>query len=182
MEQLGNRYHCFEKVYFFVILIYAGMAVPFTRNINAFYDNIGFIIPVLLTLILIVRNRISFVDKKFIILLFLLTVWHFLMYIKYGNLKIGDIFFLYYNIIIGYILLKVYGRDIWSIYLRYISILSGIALIGYVLAILSYSLVEQIMIFKFSSSDSILRGNNLLFSLTNINCPYFDTIDRKSVV
>lgn len=82
MEQLGNRYHCFEKVYFFVILIYAGMAVPFTRNINAFYDNIGFIIPVLLTLILIVRNRISFVDKKFIILLFLLTVWHFLMYIK----------------------------------------------------------------------------------------------------
>ena len=176
MEQLGNRYHCFEKVYFFVILIYAGMAVPFTRNINAFYDNIGFIIPVLLTLILIVRNRISFVDKKFIILLFLLTVWHFLMYIKYGNLKIGDIFFLYYNIIIGYILLKVYGRDIWSIYLRYISILSGIALIGYVLAILSYSLVEQIMIFKFSSSDSILRGNNLLFSLTNINCPYFDTI------
>ena len=66
MEQLGNRYHCFEKVYFFVILIYAGMAVPFTRNINAFYDNIGFIIPVLLTLILIVRNRISFVDKKFI--------------------------------------------------------------------------------------------------------------------
>ena len=115
MEQLGNRYHCFEKVYFFVILIYAGMAVPFTRNINAFYDNIGFIIPVLLTLILIVRNRISFVDKKFIILLFLLTVWHFLMYIKYGNLKIGDIFFLYYNIIIGYII-----KGLWARYLVYL--------------------------------------------------------------
>lgn len=176
MIQIDYKYHFFEKVYFFVILIYAGMAVSFTRNINAYYDLIGFLIPVVLTCVLIIRNSINFLDKRFLMLLLVLTVWHIFIYIKYGGINIGDIFFLYYDLIIGYIVLKVYKQYIWSIYLRYVYILSCIALIGYCLALVSYSLVQKMMIFVFHSPESILSGNNFLFSLTNLDCFYYDTI------
>jgi hypothetical protein len=47
----------FEYLYFFMIVIYAGMASPFTENMIYYTDQpVGFIIPVFMTIILLIKK------------------------------------------------------------------------------------------------------------------------------
>jgi hypothetical protein len=99
----------FEYLYFFMIVIYAGMASPFTENMIYYTDQpVGFIIPVFMTIILLIRNPVSFYDTSFLLIIMVITVWQLLQYIKTSYFNASYTFFIYYAIFIAYIIIKIF--------------------------------------------------------------------------
>jgi hypothetical protein len=181
----NNKFHFFEELYFFIILIYAGMAIPFTKSMMYYNDvPLGFLLPIGLTIILIFRNKVSFANKNFLYILLGLSVFTVLQIIKYGKFELTLAFFVFYDIIIAYILIKVFRIYIFSLYEKYMVILSLISLIAWSLYLLMPNVISSIMTtFDVSnSSQATIKANIFIFSLTNdelyLNEGY--TISRNS--
>jgi hypothetical protein len=160
----------FEYLYFFMIVIYAGMASPFTENM-IYYTNqpVGFIIPVFMTIILLLRNPVSFYDTSFLLIIMVITVWQLLQYIKTSYFNASYTFFIYYAIFIAYIIIKVFQFKMFFLYEKIVTQLSLIAIIGWLAMIIAPGFMAQFIdAIKLPQSDNeILDGNILLFSMTN---------------
>jgi hypothetical protein len=159
----------FEYLYFFMIVIYAGMASPFTENMIYYTDQpLGFIIPVFMTIILLIRNPVSFYDTTFLLIIMVITVWQLLQYIKTFYFNASYTFFIYYAIFIAYIIIKVF-HDMFYLYERIVIQLSLIAILGWLAMIIAPSFMAQLIdaIKLPQSENEILKGNILLFSMTD---------------
>jgi hypothetical protein len=161
----------FEYLYFFMIVIYAGMASPFTKTMNHYTDQpIGFIIPVFMTLILLIRNPVSFYDTSFLLLIIVITVWQLLQFIKTSFFNASYIFFIYYAIFIAYIIIKVFQFNMFFLYEKIVTQLSLIAIIGWLAVIIipgvMANFIETIKIPD--SGGGTLEGNIIIFSMTNL--------------
>jgi hypothetical protein len=159
----------FEYLYFFMIVIYAGMASPFTKTMNHYTDQpIGFIIPVFMTLILLIRNPVSFYDTTFLLIIIVITVWQLLQYIKTSYFNASYTFFIYYAIFIAFIIIKVFQFNMFFLYERIVTVLSLIAIIGWLAMIITPGFMAQLIdVIKIPQSENeILQGNIIIFSMT----------------
>ncbi|MEO2072876.1 MAG: hypothetical protein ABGW99_16210 [Zunongwangia sp.] len=161
----------FDYFYFFVIVIYAAMALPATKNMVKPPSGgiIAFIIPWGLTAIFIVKHKISFIDRKLTMVTLIYFVWVILQIIKYRIVYDGA--FIYYgNILIAYILIKIYGYRMFLLYEKFIFFLSIIALLGWGLQIIAPAPLTLFMkatsLYGFSQESTIV-ANNIFFSLSN---------------
>jgi hypothetical protein len=159
-SKLSQSYYYF---YFFIMILWAARAVPITGSMIFFTGNlISFSIPILLTLLLLIKYPITFINKKLGITLGIISIWFFAQYIKYNNLNVSLTFYLYYGIIIAYIHVKIYGKNLIYLYEDIVSHLSAIAIIGWLIQIILPQFIHKLMIFP--SNTGTISGSCLLYS------------------
>lgn len=160
----------FEFFYFFVMVVYmAQMTSETARMIGGLSSPwLPFLIPVVLTLILLSRNRVSFNDNKLISLLCICLIWHLIVTFYKGLYTTADQsfqFFLFYAIIDAFIHVKVFGRKIIPLYETIMVIFCKIALPLWLISLLAPSLTTQLA----SYFPETVQGHNILYIYNFIN-------------
>lgn len=100
---------------------------------------IPFLIPIVLTIILLVRNRVNFSNRNLMLLLGVMLCWSTAICFKFHDFSSSNLsfyFFLIYAIIIAYIHITVYGRDLFPIYEHIMVVMSIIGLTFWGIAVL----------------------------------------------
>lgn len=166
ISKLFKRYGYFDFIYMFVMVIYMAQATPETsRMVGSLSGNpIPFLIPIILTIILCYKRKISFKNKNLYIILFLYCIWAICSLIKYGIYTTEEFsyhFFMMYAIIIAYIHNRIFGYKLIPIYEDIMVIFSKIALLGWLIAIL---LPFSASFFKIFPETNY--GNSVLYIFT----------------
>jgi hypothetical protein len=170
MNQNETKIGWFEYLYFFMIVIYAAMAIGFTSSMMGYYkEPIGFLLPIAMTSILLIRNKVTFKNIHLFYIIFIYTIWNILQYLIFKRIDATYSLFGYYNIIIAYIIISVFKTKIFFLYEKIVTQLSIVAIIGWVLMIIIPNILGHLIdIIKFPNSENeILRGNIIIFSMTN---------------
>ena len=170
MNQDTNKTGWFEYIYFFMIVIYAAMAVPFTSSMNGYTGSpIGFLLPIIMTGILLIRNKVNFKNNYFIAVIITYTVWALLQFLINSRFNITYSFFTYYNITLAYIVISVFKTKIFYLYEDIVTKLSIVAIIGWLFLITAPEVLGSLIdLINMPGHDIyILRGNIIIFSMTN---------------
>lgn len=154
----------FEYIYMFVMVIYmAQMTTDTSRMFGGLSGNpIPFLIPIVMTLILLKRHPISFKSKRLQTVLLIVTGWAVLFLLKLGKVnteELSYLFFLYYAIIIAYIHVRVYGQKMFGMYEDIMVKFSKISLILWGFAVILPNVASSLF-HLFSETG---YGNNVLY-------------------
>lgn len=111
----------FDFLYMFVMVIYMGQATPETSRmvVNLSGNPIPFLIPIVLTMILWNRNKVSIRNKNLGIIMVIYCVWAMMSLIKNRNFSSGELsyhFFMIYAIVVAYLMDKAYGYKLLTLY------------------------------------------------------------------
>lgn len=108
----------YENIYFFVMMIYLGMANGYTQ-VLCYPPSMGlwtFFIPIILTAKLVSRNIRCFSNiQAFMKVILILSLWILLHFIKYQNVE-PMCFFLLYNVGMAFVICRVYGMRAFVMY------------------------------------------------------------------
>ena len=156
----------FEYIYFFVMIIYMAQATKYTVRMVAGLSSplFPFILPVLLTIILLDRNKISFSHNGLSKLLFIMTVWTGCIIFKeslYESNQLSYYFFLFYALIIAFIHVRVFGKKLFPLYEKIMVRMSAIALGLWLFAVLVPSSASL-----FRSFEETHYGRNVFYIFT----------------
>ena len=126
------------------------------------------IIPIALTIIFIIRNKVSLIDNRFLLIIGIYSIWAFLSYIKYNGIH-PSIYFIYLQLVMGFVIVKVFKMDMMYLYE---TIVTKLSLIGIVVW-LTNMIVPQFWLticpyFAFDNGDSISKYNFFLSSVMNL--------------
>ena len=160
----NNSYcHAFEYLYLFVMVIYMAQMTPETgRMVGTLSGNpIPFLIPIVLTIILLIRNHISFLHRKLWLFGGVMLIWSVAVCYKFHDFSSSNIsyyFFLFYAIFIAFIHVRVYGYDLFPIYEHIMVVFSVISLCLWGLGVLFPWLDDF-----FSLFPETRNGNNVLY-------------------
>lgn len=126
------------------------------------------IIPIALTTIFIIKNKVSLIDNRFLLIIGIYTIWAFFSYIKYAGIH-PSIYFIYLQLVIGFVIVKVFKMDMMYLYE---SIVTKLSLIGIVVWLTNMA-VPQLWhticpYFAFDNGDSISRYNFFFSSVLNL--------------
>lgn len=159
-----NSYcHTFEYLYLLVMVIYMAQMTPETgRMVGTLSGNpIPFLIPIVLTVILLIRNPISFLHRKLWLSVGVMLIWSVAVCYKFHDFSSSNLsyyFFLFYAIFIAFIHIRVYGSDLFPIYEHIMVVFSVISLCLWGMGILFPELAVFFRLFPETSN-----GNNVLY-------------------
>ena len=164
-------YPIYEYLYLFIMVIYMAQMTPDTsRMVGELSGNpIPFLIPIVLTIILLIRNPVSFVHGKLWTFVGIMLCWSALICYKIHDYSSGNLsyyIFLFYAIFIAFVHIRVYGRDIFPLYEHIIIVISIISLILWGLSIVFNDVGSLFRMFPETKF-----GNNILY-LFNWMDPY----------
>lgn len=111
----SQRISFFENLYVFVLIIYAGRATAFVR-LGSFTENqVGFFLPIFLSVILAIRWKIV-LNKQFYVLIYCYFIYFIAISIKYS--EIHPTIFLNYSLLffIVYVVIKAIKFNLFKIY------------------------------------------------------------------
>ena len=153
----------YEYLYLFVMVIYMAQMTPVTgRMVGTLSgDPIPFLIPIVLTVILLIRNPINFFNRNLIWFTCIMLCWSTAICYKFHDFSSSNLsyyFFLLYAIIIAYIHIRVYGRDLFLIYEHIMVVMSAISLVFWGIAVLLPYTNDFFHLFPETS-----YGNNVLY-------------------
>lgn len=156
-------YPVYEYLYLFVMVIYmAQMTSDTSRMVGGLSGNpVPFLIPIVLTLILLIRNPISFRNTKLWALIGIMGTWTIAICYKLHDFSTSNLsyyLFLFYAIFIAYIHIRVYGRDLFHIFEHIMVVFSVISLVFWTIAVLVPSSSSFFHLFPETS-----YGNNVLY-------------------
>lgn len=165
-----NYWPWFERIYFFVMLIYAAQMTPETgRMLQEISGNpIPFLIPIIFTVILLIRNPISYKDKSLWVVLGCTSLWTVASLIKHNTFTTQELsyyFFLYYALIIAYIHVKVFGSSLPDMYENAMTFVAKITLPIWFLCLLFPSTTQSF----FEQFPETIFGHNFLYIFNKIN-------------
>lgn len=165
MIKIHDKLYCplFDYFYLFVMVIYMAQMTPETgRMVGTLSGNpIPFLIPIVLTIILLFRHPISFNHKKLWSFVGIMFCWSIAVCYKwndFSNSNLSYYFFLFYAIFIAFIHVRVYGRNLFSIYENIMVVFSVIALALWGLTVLIPSTMSIFLQFPETS-----YGNNVFY-------------------
>lgn len=143
MIKIQEKTYCptFEYLYLFVMVIYmAQMTKDTARMVGTLSGNpIPFLIPIVLTIILLKRHPISFNHKKLWQFAGIMLCWSYAVCYKFQDFSSQNLsyyFFLFYAIFIAFIHIRIYGRDLFPIYEHIMVVLSSISIVLWGFAVL----------------------------------------------
>lgn len=154
----------YEYFYFFIMIIYMGQMTPDTMRMIGGLSApwIPFLIPITLTIILLIRNPISFKSNNLLKLIVICLIWDIAVSIHKKLISSSDQsfqFFLFYAVIYAYIHIRVYGRQITSLYESIIVSICKISLLFWTISIT----LPQIMSSIASFFPQTNLGHNILY-------------------
>lgn len=122
---------------------------------------IPFLIPIVLTIILLIRNPISFDNMRLWGLMGMMAIWSVAICFKFHSFATENLsyyFFLLYAIFIAYIHIRVYGSDLFPMYEHIMVFFSVISLCLWGIAVLLPGAVSLFRLFPETG-----YGNNVLY-------------------
>lgn len=122
---------------------------------------IPLLIPIVLTVILLIRNPISFSHRDLWLLVGVMLCWSIAVCFKFNDVSSNSIsyyFFLLYAIFIAYIHIRIYGSDLFPIYEHIIVVFSVISLCLWVVGMLFPATSSFFHLFPDTSN-----GNNVFY-------------------
>lgn len=158
-------YPIFEYLYMFVMVIYMAQMTPDTaRMVGGLSSSpiLPLLIPIVLTIILLIRNPISFNNLKLWALAGIMGLWSVAICFKFnafGTDNLSYYLFLQYAIFIAYIHIRVFGKDLFPIYEHIMVVFSVISLCLWSIAIV----LPPVASFFFHLFPDTGKGNNVLF-------------------
>lgn len=165
MIKVLNKYKSstFEYIYMVVMVIYMAQMTPETsRMVGQLSGNpIPFLLPIILTAILIKHHPISFKSIPLIKILTIISIWSIAIIIKeklYNTEDLSYIFFLYYAIFIAYIHAQIYGKRLFLYYEDILTKFCYIAFFFWGLAVIIPGTASFFRLFPETS-----YGNNILY-------------------
>lgn len=156
-------YPIYEYLYLFVMVIYMAQMTPETGRMvgRLSGDPIPFLIPIVLTIILLIRNPISFDNIKLWALTGVMAVWSIAVCYKFHDFSSENLsyyFFLFYAIFIAFIHIRVFGRDLFPIYEHIMVFFSAISLVLWGMGLLLPFTSDLFRMFPDTNN-----GNNILY-------------------
>lgn len=156
-------YPIFEYLYLFVMVIYMAQMTPDTgRMVGGLSGNpVPLLIPIVLTIILLIRNPISFAHARLWTLVSIMLCWSAAICIKFHDFSSSNLsyyFFLIYAIFIAFIHIRVYGRDIFPIYEHIMVVFSAISICLWGISVILPASGEFFHLFPETAN-----GNNVLY-------------------
>lgn len=157
-------YPIYEYLYLFVMVIYmAQMTSDTGRMVGGLSGDpiIPLLIPIVLTIILLIRNPISFSNPKLWAFAGIMVVWSIIICVKFNAFEQKNLsyyLFLQYAIFIAYIHIRVFGRDIFPIYEHIMVVFSTISLLLWGIAVVVPSIGSLFHLFPETG-----YGNNVLY-------------------
>lgn len=136
-----DKIRTFEYIYFFVMVIYMAQIDNNTSRMVGVLSPpwFPFFLPIVLTIILLDRNKVKFDDKRLIRLLLTFAIWTVLLFAHkqyYDSTQYSYYFFLFYSIVIAYIHVQVFGKKMLPLYEHIMMRLCIIALILWGIAVI----------------------------------------------
>jgi len=144
----GFKVPLFEYLYMVVMVIYMAQINESTARMVAGLSGnpIPLLLPILLTAILLWRNPITFRCRNLFIVLGLFLIWAALILFKYNaftaTADFSYMFFFFYAIIIAYIHIRVYKRNLFYIYEQIMVLAAIISIPFWLLNTLLFGIVE----------------------------------------
>lgn len=185
-----DKIRTFEYFYFFVMVIYmAQIDQHTTRMVGVLSPPLfPFLFPIILTIILLDRNKVKFNNKRLIRIILVFAIWTVLLFAhkqSYGSDQYSHYFFLFYSIIIAYIHVQVFGKKMLSLYEHIMMRLCLISLILWGIAVIypgSASFFRQFpetasgrnVLYIFKWLDSSIREISIISNgvLRNAGCSW----------
>lgn len=167
IKKVISNYNLF---YFFCILIYTAKATKFTRALEGYPGNIvAFMIPLILTIIFWIRNKIQINIQYLGSAIYLYIGWFILQFIKYGGSNLSLTFFLFYQIFIAYGIVYVFKWRLYILFEKYVTWLSLICLIVWVINLFIPIIIDvTIGILSIPiGKESLIKYNILIASVIN---------------
>lgn len=160
----------FEYWYFLIMIIYmAQMTEETSRMITTLSGNpIPFLIPIVTTVILLIRNPINWNSKKLWNIILIFVLWTLLIIIKYSDYStqfLSYSFFLFYSLIIAFIHVNVYKENLFGLYEDIIVFLSKFSILLWLLSVIFPSIASNI----FRTFPETHFGNNFLYVFNWMN-------------
>ena len=154
----------YEYFYFFVIALDMAQVTPETTRMIGGLSSpwIPFLIPIALTVILLLRNPISFNNRYLIKIIGICLIWEIAVTFHKQLFTTSDQsfqFFLFYTIIFAYIHVRVFGKQIVPLYESTIVTLCKISLPLYLMSIALPSVMSSVA----SSFPQTNLGHNILY-------------------
>ena len=166
-----NKLDRFDYLYFLIIVVvYAGMALPYAKNMFKPKGEImAAIIPYTLTATLLIKHKVSFFNRRLLIVTGIYIFWCFLQILKYN--KLYDGFFLSItSIYLGYSFIVIYGIRMFYLYERILIAFSIIAIVCWFFQLLVPAMMTSFMkatsLYNYPKASTIL-ANNIFFSLSD---------------
>ena len=136
-----DKIRTFEYIYFFVMVIYMAQVDNHTGRMVGVLSPpwFPFFLPIVLTIILLDRNKVKFDDKRLIRILLTFAIWTALLFSHkqhYDSVQYSYVFFLFYSIIIAYIHIQVFGKKMLPLYEHIMTRLCIIALFLWSIAVI----------------------------------------------
>ena len=157
----------FEYIYFFVMIIYMAQVNQYTARMVGgltIRPLFPFLLPILLTIILLDRNKISFSHNGLSQLLLISGIWTGCIIYKesiYSSKQLSYYFFFFYAFFIAYIHVRVFGKKLFPLYEKIMVRMSAIALVLWLFAVLVPSSASL-----FRSFEETHYGRNVFYIFT----------------
>ena len=153
----------YEYLYLFVMIIYMAQMTPDTgRMVGRLSGNsIPLLIPIVMTIILLIRNPVSFHHKRLWFFVCIMLGWSVAVCYKmhdFSSSNLSYYIFLFYAIFVAFIHVRVYGRDLFPIYEHIMVFFSAISLILWGMAVI---LPNADLLFRQLPETDF--GNNVLY-------------------
>lgn len=157
-----------EKIFLFYVILFAAQATLFTSDMDFRSNPIGVGILLFLCIRLWVKHKISLRNKKLQIIYVILAIWTVIHYLTDLEFKLLPYIILYINITVGYCLVKIYGNNLYKKVTQYITFLTGVSLVLWlIMHITGVGVFESIGFMKPASGTS--TTSLLIFNVPNIH-------------
>ena len=115
ISKLGVDKYCY--LYLLMIVLYAGQSFGLDSLVFAHGINLAFIIPPLMTVVLLTRKHVNFGNKQFLLVLFALSIWFVLQYIyRGGAINLTLTLYHYYQLVLCFIIVQVFQDKLFIVY------------------------------------------------------------------
>jgi len=159
----------FEYFYLFMIVLYAGQSNGLDSLVFAHEISFVFVLPILMTIILLMRHHVNFEDKNFLFVLLILTIWFIIQNIyRNGQINLTLTLFHYYQLILCFIIVQVFREKLFSIYESILYKLAILSLILWVISVIVPNLMANLFRL-FGNGTTISEGSAFVYTMMRLD-------------
>ena len=152
-----------------MIVLYAGQPFGLDSLVFAHGINLAFIIPPVMTVLLLMKNRVDFGNKQFLGVLLALSLWFGIQYIyRRGAINITLTLYHYYQLVLCFIIVQVFREKLFAVYE---DIVYKLAVLSLVLWSISLVIPHALAGFfhLFGNGTSISEGTIYVYSMMRLD-------------
>lgn len=170
--QISNCFDIDWYSYFYLFMVVLYSAQPGGLNGFVNYNNVSlivFIIPPILTFFILKKNYVNFLDKRFLLVLLILSIWFVVQYIyRKGAINLTLTLFHYYQLALCFIVVQVFRDKLFWIYEDIVYKLAVLSLILWSFSIVAPYTLAGIM-HLFQNGNTISEGSAYVYTMMRID-------------